>query len=72
MLVPNLIVINYPKPTTGANALTDTNLFLKKDNSSYVVTFFREAVLGPRKAIMIIRVCNMFPLKGFCIRKTEG
>jgi hypothetical protein len=22
MLVPNLIVINYPKPTTGANALT--------------------------------------------------
>jgi hypothetical protein len=21
MLVPNLIVINYPKPTTGANAL---------------------------------------------------
>jgi hypothetical protein len=24
MLVPNLIVINYPKPTTGANALTKT------------------------------------------------
>jgi hypothetical protein len=22
MLVPNLIVINYPKPTSGANALT--------------------------------------------------
>jgi hypothetical protein len=25
MLVPNLIVINYPKPTSGANALTLTN-----------------------------------------------
>jgi hypothetical protein len=23
MLVPNLIVINYPKPTSGANALTE-------------------------------------------------
>jgi hypothetical protein len=26
MLVPNLIVINYPKPTMGANALTGPNM----------------------------------------------
>jgi hypothetical protein len=32
MLVPNLIVINYPKPTTGANALTNSPFLVIDDN----------------------------------------
>jgi hypothetical protein len=33
MLVPNLIVINYPKPTSGANALTTITILLLAPSS---------------------------------------
>jgi hypothetical protein len=32
VLVPNLIVINYPKPTSGANALTNSPFLVIDDN----------------------------------------
>jgi hypothetical protein len=37
MLVPNLIVINYPKPTTGANALTSIKGSKLKDDHVRVI-----------------------------------
>jgi hypothetical protein len=61
MLVPNLIVISYPKPTSGANALTvslDGKLEDTPRKSNYIMSVFH--IMEHRRENLLIEFLDVF------------